>query len=255
MKIIIRAFEPETQLPNTASPCTDSTGRLYTGQGKAGYYELLTPKEKEELLFVVDAFTAVKLRDGLILDTDTAIDKINWEWLQKHPYLALDKTKKNRDTRFYVQNKQLDAEEKLKTDKPITKARYLIEFEASESHIIRAAKALGHPSAESFSIEILKAWLKERAEMDRGKYVHSVLDALNPKNEAEINAKELISELITAGLIAKHKGNVYRYGGDKGVFLGRDRDAIAKYLLDSENSELVVAMKEDLKNNKENVNV
>jgi hypothetical protein len=251
MKIIIRAFKPQTQLPVTLTPCEDRTGKLYTGQGKGGYYELLTPEEKKELLFVVDAFTQVKLQDGTVLDTTNPIDAINWNWVQKHPYLAMDKTKKNRETAFYVENKQLDAEEKLKRDKPITKAKYIIEYQASESQIKRAAKALGHPSVESFSPEIVRAWLSERAEMDNGRYVHSVLESLNPKNEAEINAKELVSDLIEAGILSRHRGNVYRYGGQNGVFLGRSRDDIYLELLKEENADLVTAMKTDLKKSKE----
>ena len=48
-KIVFRAFNTKEQQAVVCRPCNDMTGQLYTGQGKTGYFEGLTVKDKEGL--------------------------------------------------------------------------------------------------------------------------------------------------------------------------------------------------------------
>lgn len=270
-QILIKAFRPKTQLPVKCSPCEDMTGKLFTGQGKHGYYETLTEEEKRNLHLVVTNNTVMIITHDMVLrvaDRDEKgntkdepgvdydiIDDIHWQWLKRHPYLAMTRKDRNRDTSFYVENLEIEAEHDLKVSKPITKARYLIEYEASASQLITAAKALGYPAPESQKVSVLQKWLREYAETDSGRLVEAVLKVLSPDNNAFTNAKVLFEDLKKAGIVAKHAGNVWKYGGDRGTFLGRSESAVVDYIMDNENKENVLAMKDSLKSVHENATV
>src|SRR5262245_57403349 len=51
--VIVFRGKKKTQMPCKVSPCQDSTGKHYTGQGETGYYEDLTEEDKRKLAYVV----------------------------------------------------------------------------------------------------------------------------------------------------------------------------------------------------------
>jgi hypothetical protein len=251
-KIVIRAYS-QTQLPQKIQPVQMRAGggKHYTGQGATGYFESLTRDEVEKLPFVVTPDTVLALHDGLSFDLSNPTDVINWGWVQKHPYLALTRgARADRSVRFYVEDREKEAVEKLTRTKPVTKAHYLIQFESSADKIVRAAKALGHPSPESFSIAVISDWLMLRAEENAGAQAQLVISALSSDNNASINARILMSELRSSSIVAKYKGGVFRFGGEQGVIVGRNDQQFVDFLLSDDNKETVVAMQTALKESK-----
>lgn len=255
-KIIIKAYSEHTQQPIKISPCEDreAGGKLYTGQGKLGYYESLTKREREDLAYLITPATVIILRHGMRLNLDDPVDAANWKWMQRHPWISLERSNRlGKDVRFYVEDLQKEAEDRLVKSKPVTEARYLIEIKASPQQLINAARALGHPSPESFNISVIQDWLVNRASGNDGRDAKLVLKCLSPDGDGSVNARILASELKQYAIITKERGGVFKFGGPGGIFIGRNEDDVNAYLLSNENVENVAAMKSALKEAKENV--
>jgi hypothetical protein len=239
-KITFAAYKPRTQLPVTCRPVNDKSGKLYTGQGERGYFELLTPEEKQKLAVVFDFETAYVLEDGKVLDLDDPFDAAIWKWLRVHPYIALDKEagRNSSDAVFYVINEQKEARSYVDTTAAIDEARPAVR-KLSHNEQIRIAESLGLASAKGFSPEQLLSWLLRKCDTDPA----TVLAAINPENKAKVNATIFATKFIQSGIVERMKDGLYYFGGADGVQLGHNKEMVIDYILKAENSERVRAMK------------
>lgn len=239
--IVLRSYNAKRQTPVRVSPLQDHTGKLYTGQGERGYYELLTEEEKKKLPVVVDHFRVKTLMNGTVLDLDDPIDAIDWKWMQKHPYIDLNRqlSNKGRSAVFYVEDEQRDSEMKVKTDRMITVAKGKM-YEASQSKLQLAAKALGNPGAEHMTIERLQAWLAQQLE-EHIVSPEAVINVLDPKQSKETSARALFQDMLSAEIIRRF-GAMYKHGGQDGVPLGGSEEEVVRFLTDSKNEETVAIM-------------
>jgi hypothetical protein len=240
--ITLVAYSPKTQLPIKARPMEDSSGMCWTGQGKNGYYDLLTKDEKEDLPYIITRDTHVLLEDGKVLNIETnPVDKANWVWLQKHPYIAVDREAGDqRVARFYVADAEKDAAFRVDDTELVDKARYEVR-QLSLEKLTHLAKVLGLGAAESFSQKQILDWVLGKATSKET--VKAVLDAINPENKAKSNATIFFNEIHKWGVIERGKDGVFYFGGENGVNLGINPDQVIGYLLAKENSERVQAMK------------
>lgn len=240
-KITFAAFSPKTQLPVTLRPCNDKTGKLYTGQGQYGYFENLTEEEKKSLIIVIDHATQAVIEDGTVLDLDNPIDAANWKWIQRHPYVCMDKAVKkssNRDAVYYIVNAQKEAQLYVDTTAGTDEARPAIR-KLSLTDQTKVAKVLGLHASETFPPAQLLSWLLQECNTRPG----AVLEAINPENARKVNAKIFFDEALRWGIIARGKdGNLY-YGGEKGVVVGINEQQAIEFLLSPENAERTRAMK------------
>lgn len=242
-KIIFRALRPKTQQGVRVSPCQDKSGKLYTGQGDSGYFEDLTPEDKKKLAYVIDYNTTLLIEDGKVLRIKTdKSDADNWKWIQKHPYVVIDRSKasSNRDAVFCVENLAKDAEVRVSKDRRITMAKAKV-YDTSNTGLILAAKALNHPKPESFTSEMIMDWLIQQAERSP----ELVLAALEPKNKAQNNATSLFNELKRRRVVVNYKG-IFKFGNEDGISLGHSEESAIEYLLNKDNLEMVNAMKAGL---------
>jgi hypothetical protein len=239
-KITFAAYHPRTQLPVTCRCVQDKSGKLYTGQGDRGYYELLTPEEKGKLSTVFDSETAYVLEDGKVLDLDDPFDAAIWKWLRVHPFVALDKDlgKNSNDAVFYVINEQKEARSYVDKTAAIDEARPAVR-KLSHNEQIRIAESLGLASAKGFSPEQLLSWLLRKCDSDPD----TVLASINPENKAKVNATIFATKFIQSGIVERMKDGLYYFGGADGVQLGHNKEMVIDYLLKAENSERVRAMK------------
>lgn len=237
-KLTLAAFNPRTQLPVTCRPCLDKTGRLYTGQGEFGYFENLTEDEKRNLPLVIDYDTSVVLEDGKIIDLDNPIDAANWKWLQKHPYLTLDKEKKTKETAFYVVNPNKEAKMYVDKTAKIDEARPAVRRLAFSDQV-KVASSLGLSGAETFAPDQLLSWLLHKC----NESPQAVLEAIDPSNKSKVNATIFLREIIKWGVIERLRDGVFYFGGESGVAVGHSDDMVISYLLNPENKERVKAMK------------
>lgn len=240
-KITFSAFSPKSQLPVTLRPGNDKTGKLYTGQGQFGYFENLTVSEKEDLVIVIDHHTQIVIEDGTVLDLDNPIDAANWKWIQRHPYICLDKAQKkssNRDAVYYVVNAQKEAQLYIDTTARTDEARPAIR-KLSLTDQIKVAKVLGLHASETFLPAQILSWLLQECNTRP----EAVLEAINPDNARKVNAKIFLAEALRWEIIARGRdGNLY-YGGEKGVVVGINEQQAVEFLLSSENAERVRAMR------------
>ena len=239
-KIIFRALRPKTQQGVRVSPCQDKTGKLYTGQGESGYFEDLTPDDKKKLAYVIDYNTTLLIEDGTILRIKAdKSDAANWKWIEKHPYVVIDKSKasSNRDAVFHVEDLAREAKVRVSRDRKITMAKGKI-YEASNSGLVLAAKALNHPKPESFTPEMIIDWLVIQAE----KSPELVFAALEDKNKSKNNALSFFNELKRREIVVKYKG-IFKFGDETGITLGHSEESSIEYLLDKSNLEMVNAMR------------
>jgi hypothetical protein len=241
--IVFRAYNSKRQMPIKLSPLEDKTGKLFTGQGKYGYYDLLTEEEKRNLPYVVNHETVITIKTGDILNLKDPVDATNWEWIKKHPYIALDEEegRGSRDVVMYIDNPEKKAEMHVVKDKKITMAKAKI-YSASNAKKTQLCKALGNPGADTLSINMLEDWLILQAET----MYEQITKLLDDKNKTLLNYKIFIEELKQHNLIINHIG-VWKYGGKDGVVMGSDEDEIIKYLSDKKNQDEVFIMKEKIK--------
>jgi len=245
--IVLRAYDSKRQTPIKVSPLEDRSGRLFTGQGKHGYYELLTEEEKKSLPFVIKHDTVLTFEAGDVLDLkNNPIDIANWEWVKKHPYIAVDEEKgrASKDAVLYVDNPERAAEVHVSKDKKITMAKAKI-YGASSTKKVQLATALGHPGANSLSGNLLEDWLITKAEQTP----ESITNLLDTKKAKHVEALVIFEDLKRFDLLIKYAGT-WRFGGRDGLSIGRESDDVAEYLNEKKNEEQVYIMTEQLKEKK-----
>jgi hypothetical protein len=234
------AFRPRTQMSVTCRPTQDKSGKLWTGQGTYGYYELLTEDDKRKLPFIFDHETKVVIEDGKTLNLDDPFDAALWKWLQKHPYIAIDKSLggRDRDKVYYVANERKEAKERIDKSAKIDEARPAVR-KLSQADQVRIAKALGLESAAVFSPEQILDWLLNKATTNP----EAVLAVIDPANKARTNAAVFVKEIVKWKVIERERDGVFYFGGINGVTLGHSEDMVVTYLIDPQNAERVRAMK------------
>jgi hypothetical protein len=239
-KITFVAYNPKTQMPVVCRPLTDQSGKLWTGQGQHGYYDLLSAEEKAKLAFIFDYDTSVRIEDGKVLDLDDPYDKAVWKWLRKHPYIALDRRsgEGNRDAVFYVANAVKEAKERIDKTAKIDEARPAVR-KLSQADQVRVAKALGLDGAAGFTPEQVLDWLLSYSNT----HPETVLATIDPGNKSRLNAKVALKEFIKYEAIKREKDGAFYFGGIDGVNLGHTEEMVVDYLLNPENSERVKSIK------------
>lgn len=243
--IVFRAYRPKTQQPIKVSPVGSlkAGGKHFTGQGEKGFYENLTPKEKEEMAYVITPQTVVQIHDGKALHiTENPIDADNWKWIKKHPYIALDRAdgENSRDAVFYMENKSAEADTVVVKDKLETQAKTAM-YDASREELNVAAKALGHPSPEHFSENEVQKYILDIIAATP----QSVIDIFKPENKGTTNVRSLLSDYLRHKIVVKSRGS-YFYGGEHGTHLGRSEQAVVDFLMEPTNGGLVDAMTSQL---------
>lgn len=239
-KIVFRALNPKTQQPVRLCPLPSLSngGKHYTGQGSTGFYENLSQHEKDDMAYVITPETYVQIHDGKVLNLENPIDNDNWKWMQKHPYVVMDRRKatSSRDARFYIENKEAEAKELISKDKLITDAKTAM-YNASSEMLNVVAKAFGHPSPEGFSSEEIYRFLIDIIQDTP----QAVIDSFSPEKRAETNVRSLFTDLQRYKIIIKSRGSYY-FGGEHGIHLGRSEEELVDFLLDDDNKSTVDAM-------------
>lgn len=238
--VTFAAYKPRTQLPVTCRPLVDRTGKLYTGQGEKGYFELLSKDEKENLKFIFDYETTYIIEDGKVLNLDDELDAATWKWLRLHPYVALDKQigETSRDAVFYVINEQKEARAYVDKTARVDEARPAVR-KLSYTEQIRIAESLGLGNAKGFTPEQLLSWLLRKCDSTPD----AVLAAISPDNKARVNATIFFNKFVQQGIIERMKDGLFYFGGEDGVQLGHNNEMAIEYILKPENAERVRAMK------------
>lgn len=244
-EIVIMAKHRD-QLPVTLRPCFDSTGRVYTGQGPTGHYETLSEQDKREMNYVITPETTVILTDAKVINWNNPVDRANWKWVRRHPYLALtrDKADSSRDAVFYVHNPVAEASRRVTASKVKDKARYTIQYEANRDVLVRACKVLGHLGADSLIDSQLQDYLLQQADVPG--MAQMVLDAVSPNETELVKAKILLSEMQKYRLIQRGDAGLFRFGGEKGAPLGHTEESVLNFMLDEKNHDTVLIMKNAL---------
>lgn len=199
--------------------------------------------------YIVTPETVVTLSDGKIFDLNDPIDKINWAWVRRHPYLSVDENegKKSRDARFYVDNPVAKAEKRVKSAKIKDKVRYEIQYNMDRNKLLRAAKLLGDLGADAKSDLALQDSLLMLADVNP----EMVDGAVFIKDTNMANAKMLFVEMMKYKLIQRGDGGVFRYGGEKGAPLGHTEELVIGFMLDEKNVDTLQMMKNSLAERKQ----
>ena len=239
-KITFVAFRPKNQLPVTCRPLPDHTGKMFTGQGKHGYFETLTAEEKASLPFIFNYDTGIIIEDGKVLDLDDPYDAAVWVWLQKHPYIVVDKALAHnmRDAVFYVANAAKEAKERVDKTAKSDQARPAVR-QLSETDRVRAAKALGLDGAEGLKPDQVLDWLLNKADS----LPEAVLGIIEPANKSRVNATIAAGDFLKYGVIERLKDGGIYFGGEGGVNMGHSIEMVVDFLLDPKNVERVKGMK------------
>ncbi len=242
-QVVFRAYDTKRQLPIRLMPLEDKSGKLYTGQGERGFLEFLTEEERKTFPVIIDRTTTVLISDGKVLDMADPIDEANWRWIQKHPYISLNRTAgmASRDAVYYIDNPEQEAEDRVTKDKLITKAKSMV-YQASNVKKTALSKALGNPGADSMSIERVEDWLANRALT----IPETIITLLDPKATARVTAMTLFEDLKRNRIVTRHGGE-WRHGGPDGTPIGHSDELVIGYIMDKKNEEQIFIMSNVLK--------
>lgn len=239
--VVFRAGDNKHQQPVKVSPCEDSaTGRIFTGQGRDGYYDSLSEEDKRYLSYIVESSLVVTITDGKVLRPTSNADRENWRWIQLHPYISLTKAamSSSRSAVYYIENRKAEAEKRVQSAKAKDKARYLIQFELSFDKQVRVAKAIGHPAPGSFSPAELQDYLLNQTET----MAAAIIDACDPKKSEQTGTLITFHDLVKWRIIEKFRGGTFKFGGEKGTFVGHNEFKVTEFLKDPRHTEIVAAM-------------
>lgn len=243
--IVIRAKNTKTQLPLKCRPCEDATGKIFTGQGPTGHYETISEELRQSLSYLITPDSEIVLSDGKTVDLDRdPIDRANWIWLRKHPYLTLDKKSclASRDARFYIEDPVQEAERRVISARSKDKARYIIQYDSSRDTLVKSASLLGNLGADSMTTGVLQDYLLQQADV----IPDMVLEAIAPSNIERTNVKLMYVDLFKRRLIQRGNAGQFRFGGENGIPLGHTEDLVVDFMLDSKNAEAVTMMESAL---------
>lgn len=243
-KIVFKPYNIKRTLPIVVGPLPDKTGKLYTGQGKYGYLELLTKEERDTMPYIIDENTRIRIEPGKILYLNDPIDAANWAWMQKHPYISLEKEKdsSNRDAVFYVDRPEAEAKEKVTRSKKVVTVKYKIQVELSLAEKVKVASSLGFPGAEHADANILESWLLSQVD----EFPDTVEKLIDPKNKESMEAQAMFHDFLRLGILKKVRGGHYKFGGPEGESLGHTEEMAINFMLDPANKDVVLAMRSQL---------
>ena len=244
-RIVFRAFNTKKQQPVKVGPLPDNTGQLYTGQGKTGYFEGLTVKDKEGIAIVFDHQTVYVVSTGKVLNIESDPYHASlWKWMRYHPYIAMNKESKTPDSVYYVDNPQKEAESFVSRDKRVTKVKTAVYNANSERKTI-VAQALGLFGAQGLKPSQIEEWLIVKCE----ELPDSVANLIDPKNASLATAMVLVNEMVTYNVI-KRFNTVFKYGGREGITLGNSEIAVADWINDPNNEDTILAIRLELSEKK-----
>lgn len=238
------------QLPTVLRPCQDKTGRVFTGQGPTGHWETMSEEDKRQS-YVITPETSVVLTNERVIDWNNPVDRANWVWMRRHPYIAMSKEqmRSSRDAVFYVQNQVAEATARVQASKIRDKARYVVQYDSNRDSLLRAAKVLGHIGADSLTDTMLQDYLLQQADFPG--MAQMVLEAVTTENSELVNSKVLFTELQKYRLVQRGDAGLFRFGGEKGAPLGHTEETVLEFMMDVKNADTVLMMKNALAQRKQ----
>ena len=251
----------QKQQPVTVCPLPNSQGRHWIGvlftkgeqfdRDHTGFWEDISDEDKRKLSYVPDPHnTYVRVGHGTIIDTENNLKhKIDWEWMQRHPYIAptLDKMGSMPDAVLYVYNEEEHATQVVTKTKETDRARYIIQFDLNVAQLRKVSEAMGLPASDSFTEDQLREWLLNSVSDSRDSHdnTQKFLFFAEKKNAKDTNATIFFNKLVRYGVIQTIR-SLYRFGGADGLQLGATKKEVIQFLLNPENGEQVTAMKSQL---------
>ncbi len=246
--IVFMAYRSKTFTGCKVTPLPDRSGKHYTGQGRTGYYEDISPNDKLSMAYVITPQTTRTITHGKSLDMRNAVDEADWKWIQKHPYVALTKEagNTNRDAVVYVENRQLDAEERLKKTEKVDRARFTVRHDVSPQTLYSLAGALDMPQPQSASYNTVLDYVLNCANEPKQAELILTLLGQGENVDAKRDAMALFFNLKRNNVIDKYAGGIFRWNGENGVIIGTTQENAFEFLMDPKNTQTVEGMKGQL---------
>lgn len=228
------------QHPCPICPLPDkNSGKLYTGQG------YLKAADKEDLPLIVDEYTSLRIKDGYRFELDTdEVDAIHWKWARRHPYIELTKemAKASPDAVFYIENKEAEAEAKVKSEDLIIDAKYMTK-KATIGQRKELCEIFHEYNAENMTDSELLSFLLDKAAL----FPKQVLNYFDPTKREGVNLDLEIAKLRKAGVIWRAGSGTFKFGDrqqpNKAVNLGRSEDKVKEFMLTEDNHSVVEEMR------------
>jgi len=130
---------------NRIQPAYDPTIGFYKGVRRLSEDD----KKKETYFVTVDdkegKNTTILLEDGMEINLNNEVDRINWEWMQHHPYIAMsyEESQHSPSAFFYVVQEGLESEKKNERTMRLHKALDYVVNDSPNNYYERAI-LLGH---------------------------------------------------------------------------------------------------------------
>jgi hypothetical protein len=223
--ITLRSVFGKLQGPLAICPVRDPmTGGL---QGVAN----LTEEQRRNAVRVVDEGTTRKITDGMTLNLSSEMDRIDWEWMQHSPAIAINLLKAAQSPRafFYVENLVRETDERVTKRKSRMEAMSLV-LGLSFTDRKQLARVLGQ-LVDAWESRDLEDYLTELAETDPEK-------VLNAYRDGNFKTRVFFYQLLDKGEFSRRDGAYYF--GD--VILGTSDSQVLAWLVTPSNSDIVEAL-------------
>lgn len=224
-----RVFELKAvyKTKHTIQPAFDPTIGWYKGVDR------LSDIDKRDLKYFVTVDdkdgknTSITLEDGYIVDLNKEVDRINWEWMQHHPAVAMsyEEAQANPRAYFYVHKQGAEAAKKNEgATKLFTAMKHIMED--TPSNWYDRAMLLGHDLSDSHP-ELVKEFLLDTAKENPSKVI-------NVYEGDTLALRLMILKAKERGLI-KFEDNVHLFGSTP---LGVTDEHIINYLMSPKGLEI-----------------
>lgn len=226
-KIILKARYGKTQGPLILCPVIDPV----TGQMRG--VKALSDEDKKKELRVVDQSTSRKITDGIEINYDNVVDRIDWEWIVYNKEISSSRKEcwQGETSLFFVEDYAGEQKQKVSDRELKLEAQNLI-MNLSDDRRNEVTRLFGVPAHQMEPFEV-KEFLYEKAE----KFPKLVIDRVKDEKAKE---KLFVMELTDAGIIKQDaETKVFLYGDLK---LGSSFESLISWVRDQENQDLVREM-------------
>lgn len=189
----------------------------------------MSPHEKLNAKRVVDENTSRKIVDGLVIDLNDPIDKIDWQWIRQCKEIAesLDDAQHSQAALFYVEDIDGEIIEKIRTSDLKFEAMKYVK-ESSEVRKSEIARLLGKDSRYLRPIDIHN-YLMDEAE-------HKPKVIINAYRDKDAKTKLFLLTLKQKKIVKVDNNGFIRYNEE---MLGVNEDAAIQWLKDPKNSDFI----------------
>lgn len=198
--------------------------------------EPFTEEEKRKLKRIVTEQTSRVLEDGMTIDLNKEVDKVDWLWIKECIEVAPDYNACYNEPRslFYVENLERDMDNRISKSELRFNAMQYVK-DSSEAERSERSRLMGQ-DVRYFKSKEIYDWLMQQAEATPEKVIAAYKDS-NAKT------KLFLYRLLDNNVVSKDANGMLKFGS---IVIGVNETAAVSWIQDPANRDLLVQFQQQL---------